>query len=570
MMLLIDLPYNVIDTIVSFTHPADLNSLAAVNPMLRCKVNQSIYHKIMIVDVPVSTKGYTVLPVSKLDQFCRCLNSYTFQFINRIVIHCQSNIDNYDYQILYETLSRLWENSNAHKLKLFNFDIHNLRTFQSFNQYLNSRSIQYIENEDEDNCELTQRNLKVNNLKNWIVFDINELSYLPYNPNLEELDVCFESSLLTITTKPLDQIVNRALLSNLSNLKSLYLNTPMSFSIINSLVQSHPIKLNNLRKLSLTASHCFRYGQLKFHDIITYIDLNKLQDLEIKLNCTLNHCPDHCILKFFHDWFQYNQTHNKSINLNKLVIINYKANNSDTNIAQFNQLIQQFVVSHQFNSVENLVINVDDLTKLNLNRTANVNNPNGLQVFLSSLPNLNNLKTLTVPDFFYRSMREVPGLLKRDDYHHFDILVNQCRCHECNSTRSLFKHLARTGYQNNLKFHLSDADYYDDDQPIGYQKINLDDKVNLQYLHFIISQLKHEFIYLNQNLYSVNSHLNANDKPFVFNDKLVQFNKLFLHSSLYEVTNLIKASAPLLTSINLGGVLIEFDGNLIKSPYEEE
>lgn len=562
-MLLMDLPYNVIDTVVSAVAPTDLNSLAAVNQMLRYKVSRILYSKIMVTDGPMEVSGYTVVPVSQLEHFCHCLNPYTFRFINRIVIHSQSNIHSHDYQVLYETLSKLWD-SNSHRLKLFNFDIHNLRTLQSFNHYLHSRSIQYIENEDEDNCELTQRNFKVNNLQNWIVFDINELSYLPFNPNLEELDVCFESSLLTVTTKPLHQMVTRALLANLANLKSLYLNTPTSFSVFNSLVQCSPIHLSQLRKLSLTSSHCFRHNQLNFNEIINYIDLNKLHDLEIKMNCTLGHCTDQCVPKFFADWFHYNQVHNKSINLNKLVIINYKANNSDSNLAQFNQLIQNFVVSHQFDSVENLVINVDDFTKLNLARTANVNAPNSLQMFLKNLPNLTNLKNVTIPDFFYRWLKEVPGLLQSQTFNHFDILVNQCKCHECNTTRSLFKHLAKNGYQNNLKFQLSDAS---SEVPVSDQNINTDDKANLQFLHFVISKLKHEFVYLNQNLFSVNSHLNSNDKPFVYNDELVPFNKLFLHSSLYEVTNYMKTAAPLLASINLGGILIEYDHDSIKSPY---
>lgn len=573
MQLLMDLPYNVLDDIISFTDKHDWNNLSSVSRIFRYKVDQYIYKHIMIIDSEnIKSKDFTVLPVARLPLFAKCLNSFTFQFIDKIVIHSQSNFNSYNYQILYDTLSNLWDpESENHKLRLFNFDINNLRAFQSFNHHLNSMSIEYIENEDEDSCELTQKNHKVNNLKNWIIFDVNEFCMLSYNPNLEDLDLCIERPLYATTSRPLTQLLTRAVYSNLANVTNLYLNLPMSISFLKDVYHIRQFQFLKIEKLSLTSSHCFRHEPCYFEDLNRFINFNQLKELELKVNCTLTHCTENCLPKFFQDWFTYNNLHRCLINLNKLVVINYKSNNSVSNLNQFNTIIENYIFNANFESVEEITININDFTKLDLGRPrTNGNIFNTLQQTNSNIKNIFNgfsnlplLKNLVISDFFYKWLKDLPQLVN-SPLNYFDFLVNQCNCSDCNETRFVFKELARSGHNQTFSLVKPLKSY-----PIPTTtKINIDDKANLQYLNFIISQLKHEFIYLNQNLFSVNSLLNTNDKPLMFNDDVLVFNKLFLHSCLFDIVQLMKTTLPSLNTINLGGIFIEFDKeNKIKPPY---
>lgn len=537
-MHLLDLPYNVLDNIITYVDQRNLVALGQTNQFFHTKVNDLLYKKIMVLDSKGSSDEYSVLNVERLKDFAWSLSTENFQRIERVVIYSQSNMIEYNYRVLYDSFIGQWEKVK-HPIYFVNMDINNLRKHQSFNNYVSQESLRYSENEDEQSCEIDVQDTILNNLSNWITFDINELINLPYNPNLTQLNLFIEQLFLL---DPIDRL-NRNVLDNLNKLQVLYLNLPVSTSVFTK-VFSDKVKLN-LNKLSITSSHTFKDESLMtFRDISKYINLQDLEELELKINCTNHYCPNQCIVKFFQDWFR---SDDQPLKLTKLVLINYKSNPNKNNLHQFNQLIEGGLFSPKLSNLQEIYLNINDLSKVSLDNKSSLD----YNKFISNLSKLPSLTKLVIPDFFNDWIVNLPKLFnKRTNF--FDLLVNQCDCQECDDTRLYFNKLST--YDSNNHFQ-HDFDKFTNSS-VTSSKIKIDTtcEPNLKFLKYVIRQLKHQFIYLNQNLYSINSILNANDRPLVINNDINQFRSLFLHSCLLKLIKLLRIHVPSLSCVNFGGI----------------
>lgn len=537
-MHLLDLPYNVLDDIIGYLGQSDLVSIGRTNKLFHTKVNGNLYKQIMILDSEGVNENYTMLKVHKLRMFAQSLNCDNFQLIERVVIHTQSNLMEYNFQELYDSFIRQWEKVK-HRVYFVNLDINNLRKYQSFNNYICQESLQYSENEDEQSCEIDVQDHILNNLTNWIAFDINELINMPYNPSLRHLNLFIEQLLLL---DPVEKL-NRNALQNMQNLKSLYLNLPMSTSIF-AKVFLGKIKLN-LDRLSISSSHTFKANSLiSFRDLNEFVNFQDLKELELKVNCTNHYCPNECMVQFFRDWFSACRD---PLALTKLVLINYKSHPSADNMRQFNKLIESELFCSMISNLRELYLNINDLTKLTLDNKSSLN----YNKFFKNLSRLPNLNKLLIPDFFNDWVINLPKLFnKRTNF--FDLLVNQCDCKTCNDTRLHFNKLSTFDSKNHFKH---DFDSFTN-LSVNSSNIQIDTSSvpNLKFLNYIIRKLKHQFIYMNQNLYSINSILNSDDRPLVVNHDMDQFKELFLHSCLLNFIKLLKIHVPSLKSVNLGGI----------------
>ncbi|CAG85472.2 DEHA2B11836p [Debaryomyces hansenii CBS767] len=537
-MHVLDLPYNVLDDIIGYLNQSDLVSLGRTNRVFHSKVNQMLYKRIMILDSEGHNDQYSLLDVRNVGPFARELTKENFQLIEKVVIHTQSNLIEYNYKELYDSFIRQWEKVK-HPIYFVNLDINNLRKYQSFNNYISQESIQYSENEDEQSFEVDVQDTILNNLTNWIAFDINELISLPYNPSLRHLNLFIEQSFLL---DPIERL-NRNVLRNMENLKALYLNSPKSTSVFIKTF-SGKVKLN-LRKLSLSSSHTFKADSLlTFREVSQLVNFQDLEELELKINCTNHYCPNECMVQFFRDWFS---SCRDPLALAKLVLINFKSNPHTDNLLQFNKLIENELFCSMISNLREIYLNINDLTKLTLDNKSSLN----YNKFFKNLSRLPNLAKIVIPDFFNDWVVNLPRLFnKRTNF--FDLLVNQCDCKVCNDTRLTFNKLSTLDSKNHFQH---DFDNFTNSSADSSSiQIDTTSESNLKFLNYIVRKLKQQFIYLNQNLYSINSILNSNDRPLLINRDLDQFKNLFLHSCLLNLIKLFKIHIPSLRSINLGGI----------------
>ena len=228
MLLLNLLPTNVLERIIGELGQSDKVRLGATCSEILHLVNCQLYYKILIISRYESPgarlySNCSTLDVERLSQFVQGLTTHNFNYIDKILIHAQSNLIEYDYAARYEKILRLWDRLN-HKIYFSNYDIQNLRRRESLTTYALQKSTTYVENEEEQFCEhrMSQRVPKVNNLKSWVALDVQELMELPFNPNLVSLNVFIERRMLS----PPSSVDTRSLFRNLLQLRSLYLSLP--------------------------------------------------------------------------------------------------------------------------------------------------------------------------------------------------------------------------------------------------------------------------------------------------------------------------------------------------------
>lgn len=554
-MSLATLPYNVVDRILLFSSRKDYPSLSQVNRMLHHKVLRLIYQNIIIIDSDIETSD-TIVPVAQLAAFSASLSQFTFLFIDRILIHSQLTVVQHNYRPLYDRLSALWDSCD-HPITLVNYDINNVRHCQLFNSYIHASSLCYVEN--EDSCEWALGHQKVANLRNWLIVDWNELLKMPPNANLEGLDVYIERQSYSVGTQ---RSLNRTALNNLCRLQCLYLDLPLSTAAFVATLNETDTRLR-LRKLLVTNSHSHKQDSLlRFETLNSLVDVNGLKELEIKANCTFDYCSENCITSLFGDWFCHNRQKGQFLALKKLVVINYKSHGGMANLSQFNMLIEEYVFHQQLEQLEEVYLNINDFTKFELGpSTQQV--PDLAKVFrnMASLPYLSKV---IIPDFFYSWVKSLPAFLGEGDKTYFDLLTNQCLCSQCIQTRVKFNRFSRFDAANNYS-HRFEA--MEDTTESVSSKINTNDKANLCFLNYVIVQLKKQFVYMNQNLFLVNLMLNTDDKPFVQDSTLEEYNLLFVHSCLHRLMPLFEKALKNIECVNMGGILVEYGPEGVKAPY---
>lgn len=547
------LPYNVLDTVVSFSDIEAQLALAQSNHYLRHSLYRALYRNIMVVDantcwqMPESHVTWTLVPADRLEQFAASLTVFTFLYVEKVVINTHSNEHDHALIQLHEKLSALWNTTN-HVVSVTSYDVLSHRTVKSLNNHLASSCVQFIDIEEEDRLEVTRNDFKVTNMRDWFVSDTTEFLALPNNPNLEQLNIYVESN--SYNGSPIEEVsaLDRgAPLKNLQRLSSVYLHSPLSYIRFTEMLQSMQIPALVLKRLSLTSSHRPRNNAiLDFNLINRLFLLNELEDLELKLSCASRHeCNDSCMINFFEEWQSFNERHGLKSKIKKLSIVHHK---SLTETTQFKSIVENHIVSPLFSSLEELYLNLSDSV-----RSPNLHISIDLVKFFSSLEAIPHLKALHISSFMNEWVTNLPQLLEKGGSSHLDVLVNQCNCTTCNQSRSAFIELAEIDKSNNYNHKAKLADI---EGSTGVStRIDFSEIANVKYLQYIAGQLKKQENCMERNLHSVGTMLNMSEMPIDNKDEMKPFIALLNHSCISAFCDLMATSVPKLRHFNLGGIV---------------
>lgn len=577
--MLLDLPFHIIDSIISKLDSNSLVSLSSTNSYFRLKINSKLYEKILIIDPDTSSElkdsTFTLLPLQKLPTLVSSLRNHpeNIHLINQIIINSQTNGSENPYLPLYQIIST-WKKSDL--IVLENMDINNLRAFRSITQLeLNPTIGEYTYENDEEMVEnVNTIDIPFHSTKviNWTIFDFDELTQLPHDSNINELNVMMDSL-------PSMEIKLPEISECLPNLSSLYLNLPAAtLSILNNSRQSNPLRLT---KLSLTNSHSiknfgFKSGintKLSFKKLNKVVDLSNLRELELKINCDFhNNCEDECMVTFFSDWSR----ELKQCKLEKLAILNFKLNSTSCNQNQFYKLINN-LPHNVIKNLEELYINVDDFT--NLPRSLNNNECLDFSKLKETLIN-SNIKRVVLPDFFQLWFIHIPNLrnaspnIARSDY--FNLLVNNCDCHECIRSRKVFTKYADYDSSHGYKHKFTKLNLDEDDLSNNSMEtfpIDISQKSNFKFLNYLVCLLKKRLSYSHKNIFTVNSTLKMDEKPMVISKdaNINSLGQLLIHLSLFDCCKELVSNSSV-NSINFGGISFEVstanDIEYLRAPYD--
>lgn len=563
---LTDLPYNVLDNVVDFCDHESQLTLASMSWFFRFKLCSVLYANLMIVDagtnwrihnngVTTTTDGvsWTLVPSTAIASLLKCLNSFTFAFVKRIVVNTHGTDHDQDILALYEKMAALWSR-NPHCVSLSNHDVLNLRSVRSFTNFLAQDSVQFIDVEDEDRCEIKRKDHKVLNLTDWFVFGVNEFLALPYNPHLRQLNLYVESNAYLHNSELSENLLCQSPdvpAANLRQLTRLYLHSPLATLRFNEMLYYLHVSDLKLSTLSLTTSHRARNNMMiEFGKVQPYIDLNHLDELELKMSCTRQHeCSDNCIFAFFDHWRAYNARFGLKPSLRKLVIVHYK---SLTDTTQFKRVVEEFVFSPFFSSLREVYLNLSDSVKTNSQHYSI-----DLKSVCDGMSSLPHLECVHISSFMNEWIGKLPELLNDHDVSYKDALTNRCNCARCNRTRSLFVELAKLDKSNNYthKGRVADVEKNTTPQSVA-TSIDYSEVANVKYLQYVAGQLRKQEHCMERNLHSVGSMLLMNEMPFSDNSDMVRFKELIIHSSLGEFRDQVAAYAPRLRYMNLGGVTV--------------
>ncbi|KAG7666212.1 uncharacterized protein J8A68_000234 [[Candida] subhashii] len=541
---LIELPNDILDIIISQSS-SDLSSLSSVCKSLKHLINPILYKHILIYDddhsfmkINNDSNIQSFIHISKLSQFINSLTISNFKLIQSIHIHCHSNFAQFDYYQLYHILNSFWNLTN-HSIEFINFDVDNIRKFQSINQYLHNKNCTDIIEENDEELAWTNvpTNNKLVNLKNWSILNIQELHNLPYNPNLNNLDLFIErNSHGSGCCIP----ASSNLSLNFQLIRSLHLNTTISTSIFNQL----SVKCTSLENLSVSYSHSFNQPPLSMESLANKIDFNNLKQLELKLNCLRHDC--NCINQFYHDLSLVVDPYKSK--LSKLSIINYKAKNSTNNLQQYNYLIchQLNDLFEKFTKIEYLYFNINEFLKIDQLKI-------DWNKFLKSIEKLNYLNDLIMVDFFnwwLPSMSQSISQNNDNNQSSLQLLLNSCHCSNCNKIRFKFISMSEYDAENNYTHNFNKFNY-EEDKDIDNQSINkiIMNKSNSKFLNFIYNQFKSQF---NEPLiYGLMIDYFKENRGLFQQD----FQQLFKHNCLNGLSNQSHQNNNQLR-INFGGIIV--------------
>lgn len=559
-MRLTDLPNNVLDTILDCCDHDLRLTLAHMTPYFRYRVCGSLYKNIMVVESDRNWScgkydnfgEWTLLSADKLQQFANCLTPTTFRFVRKFVVNTHGNDNDSSLLYLYDRMAAFWS-QQPHTICMNNHDVLSLRCVRSFTNFLASNSVQFIDVEDEDRCEVTRKDHKVLNLLNWFVFNTSEFLALPTNPRLEQLNMYVESNAYLQNSENVQSVFYgsyEAPTQNLRSLSRLYLHSPLAFLRFTEMADHLGVNDMKLKVLSISTSHRARNDCMThFQTMRRYVDLNNLEELELKMNCTrLHECSNSCILNFFENWRQYNQFHGLRTNLKKLAIVHYKCLADTT---QFKHVVENYVFSDLFSSLEDVYLNLSDSVK-----STNDEYSIDLKKVVSNLHHTPNLTHIHISSFMNEWVSQLPALLDMRTIPCQDVLVNQCNCDECNNTRSYFVELARLDKSNNYSHKGKPSDVRITPSEVT-TSVDFTEVANRKFLQFVAGQFRRQEHCVERNLHSVGSMLNMNEVPLEENEETKKFSSLLEHSCLAQLSKIMAQRAPKLRLLNLGGVCIE-------------
>ncbi|CCE85760.1 Piso0_005388 [Millerozyma farinosa CBS 7064] len=540
------LPEEVVERVLEYVEKRDLLALGRTNSVLRRKVNEKIYRQIMIVDLSdeerrsLRVKGFAVMVAANIGKFVAGLSADTFQHIRKMVILSQSTVQEWDYSAIFRKFFEHWKRVRV-PIRFVNLDINSLRRMESLNGYIREGSTHYIEDEEENEIsgQLGDEAHAMVNLTNWMIFDLQELNELPPSRSLEELWVFEESHFLSKPQYTLSENSFRLV----HNLRALFLCSPEATSTFIDTFQGRT-KLQ-LEKLSVTSVHSFKNSTpLTYPTLSSIVDLSRLQEFELKANCSYNSCETQCIIDFFRGWFASTR---ETLPLKRLSLINYKSHSSVNNLTQFNYTLENVLFSPCISNLQYLYLNINDLARTGVNEGLDFN----FHTFLKGLAYLPDLKTIVIPDFLNEWIIHLPRFFNTN-ISTFNLLVNQCNCASCNATRVRFNIDSRL-HAESVSGESQDTTA---SSRASTKKIDTTLEANLKYFHHIISRFKRQLRFLNRNLYTINSVLSYEERPLLSYSSLDEYVTLFLHSCLLKFVQNLKLLCPQIEKLNLGGIYL--------------
>ncbi|QBM87151.1 hypothetical protein METSCH_B03500 [Metschnikowia aff. pulcherrima] len=549
-----DLPYNVLNRIVRFSDRNDRIKLAGLNRELNHIVCTWLYNTIIIVDndheIPhLDSAIYTLLRACDLPHFINCLNRRNFEFIDKLVVNTHSSEYSAAFSQLYHKLSEIWSSSD-HVISFLNYDILSLRVTDSLNNYLELNSIQFAEYDDGD-CILAKKSHKIQNLRNWFMFDILDFLVAPASEDLQRLGLYIESNHYQANAdegftieKPNFDNAKR----NLANISELFLHSALAFVNFLALIRELKIPQLQLRRLSLTSTHRLRNDAiLNFSQIINQFDLNNLEELELKISCARHHeCRDLCMIRFFAEWKSYNQMRNIDTNIRKLSLVHHK---SLTETAQFKEIVENFVFDSHFLNIREIYLNLSNTV-----RSPGTQLSIDLAKVVNKLHMLPELEVLHISSFMSEWMCGLPQLFPDVSGSYRDILVNRCPCKDCNVARSSFVELADLDKAKNYSHKVAWSDVQILSHSLGLL-IDFSKPENVKFLQYITSLMKQLELIMERNLTSSGTMLDMKYMPISLNPDIEPFIKLMRHSCLKDIFQLISNQLSNLKQINFGGIV---------------
>jgi hypothetical protein len=529
---LTDLPPEIINSILDLLDQNDLVKTSLLSRQLHQISCWKLYKTIYIVSSPIPG-SHTNLNVSQLAKFVQHLSVANFRWLQKIKIYAQLSINVNDYTDLYARIYKLWDYIPNHQLDLVNFDITNLRNFQSINQFIVNLSTSYL----EDDCVNVQSNLKINNLQNWSIFNIEELMELPYNKNLKHLNISIERA-----NKEL--YIPKNLYQNFNTIEELYLNSSTSTSIFSNSFDKNMFA--NLKSLSITSSHSYKDNSLLTFNSLSSI-IGQLQNFELKINCIHNGCT--CINNFFNDMSSIPN------NIEQFILINYKSLNLKQNLLQFEYLLSNPNFYKSLTTINSFYLNINDLIKLD----SSFSNNFSIRKLVQNLQSLKNLNHINIPDFFNNWLKNISSIYDEASMNYFDLILNNCSCSDCYKVRRKFLKLSNLDSKNNFKHTFSKKMEIELNEWSSPNSLTINQKIefnkpNLNFLSYLISELKKQSILISQNLFSISSIINFDEKLFIRDDNLENYKQLFMHSSLNRLLQMFGEGREERLMMNLGGV----------------
>lgn len=540
-----DLADSILDLIVLFTARDDQFRLAQTNSNFRHVVYSRVYRDLMVSDHATPSR-WTKLESCKFDMFASSLSIRTIPFVKNIVINTHTSDNGRAVECLYSKLNSLWSLTD-HPLSVIVHDVLSLRNLGPVNEYLD-RSSYLITDFEEEVCIVTRKNRKMLNLKNWLFLDPASFLSLPDNAQLRRLGFYIETNDRTSVTST-DLMTNRDITRNLARIEELYLHSPLSFIHFYDLLSRLDMPPLELQKLLLTSSHRARNDAiLNFKQINTYIALNSVKELEIKISCTSKHeCEDLCMVRFFEDWRIHNEVDDSKANVQKLSLVHYK---SLTETSQFKRIVEDYVFSPHFGQLKEVMINLSNLVY-----TSTSTNSIDMVKVTDNMRFTPNLEVVHMSSFMRECVFYLPQLLDSTLPSYLDVLVNRCDCSVCDRARTSFIRLAELDKLNNYNHRVKLSDIAES----GNMKSRVDFSLiaNLKFLQYLAKQFRNEEAPMERNLQSTGTMLDMRDMPMQHNLELDIFRKLLAHSCLIEVFDKMKSCAHSLQKVNFGGITIK-------------
>lgn len=576
-----NLPFEIIEFIIScVSKQTDLINLSRTCKFFNKFINKNrLYNNILIID-NISSKNlnyysnFILLDIKNYSKFLATLhsNKTLLSYINKIIINTSSESKSYDELNMnyFDSLYDLFLTNNNNLNYFLNLDLNNLKKFDSLINYNINHLIKYKYNLDSS----LNLNSNLLNLKNFQLLDLNDINNLPIST----------VSLSILITNEFNFNSNFKLTRNfniLSNLISLQLNTSNTFELFLNEMLLKKIKLDNLKKLSISNIHQITHNKnnyLNFNKINSVIDLNKLTEFEIKFKCQSYEFCNHCLINFFNNWCATSQT----IALEKFSLINL-SQSLNPSLYQFEKLFNNENFLKFLSSVNYLFIKLIDFpfvpifTK-NLNLINNNNNdinktikfPISKEIlkirksmYSNILNNFKNLNDLIILDFFhnwfiYNKIKD----LNDDNNLNYLSFLNSCNCGECRESRLIFKNC-----NNQMTF----RDYkqrFVTDESIRFQTNNTSNQFNHLtenpddfriFFNFIIRELRSRIPIKQLNQIQTSLDLKnfptnkINKSNLISNNEFNKIIKLIIHSIDSEIEEIL-LNFPKIRRLNLGGI----------------